>query len=245
MANTFQGRDGKKGLAFLLDVENGTLVSGGSSLAAGDIGFITAKDASSIFGAAEVNTPFFAPAALTLATDDKFFKCTPYFLGFATSKSVSYSKDTQDVTCDYDVAIGKTNNVTDGVVTTSGSISGMNMLASGTTNAINIIKSRFGSILEVTDAGAATLIAADTENKDVIVIIWNFKDVKASGDIYDMEILPVLFTSLSKGADYGSPQSFDLDFTSNATDENGYLGGNLQVARGASSPFSGWSVTRA
>ena len=245
MANTFQGRDGKQGLAFLLDVENGTLVSGGSALAAGDIGFITAKGATSIFGDADVKTPFFAPTALTLASDDKFFKCTPYFLGFATSKSVSYSKETQDITCDYDVAVGRTNNVTDGVVTTSGSISGMNLLATGITNAINILKSRFHSITEIGSDGSVTVIPADTTNKDVIVIIWNFRDVKAADDIFDLEVLPVLFTSLSKGADYGSPQSFDLDFTANATDENGYIGGNLQVTRGASNPFAGWSVARA
>lgn len=244
MANTNQGRDGKKGLAFFLDVENGTQVSGGSSLSAGDIGFILEKGESSVFGAAEVNTPFFAPASITLATGDKFLKCTPYFLGFATSKSVSYSKETQDITCDFDVALGKTNSVTDGVVTTSGSISGMNMVASGSSNAINKIKSRFGSILEVTDAGVATLIEADTTSKDVLVIIWNFRDVKSSGDIYDMEVLPVLFTSQNKSSDYGSPQSFNLDFNSNATDENGYIGGNLQIARGETNPFSGWNTSR-
>lgn len=219
-----QVRDGRQSLAFLCEIgEEST-----TSLAAGDIVYITAKASTqSVFGDIPVMSPFIAVKSTTLASGDKCKKVTPLFLGQATGKSVSASKNTTDVTIDYD---GATNSITDGTVSTSGSISGSNLTEdlTDTKSAINILKSRFGSLTQVDKTGTITYKAAETTEKDILLIIWNGRQAKID-EMLEMEFIPVLFSNLSKGGEYGSPQSFDVDYTGNFSDEAGYTGGLYQI----------------
>lgn len=217
-----QVRDGRQSLAFLLEI--GEAVT--TSISAGSIVYITAKGTGSAFGDIPEMAPFVAVKETTLMDGDACVSVTPLFLGQATGKSVSASKNTNDVTIDYD---GATNMISDGIVTTSGSISGSNITeAVGTNSAINLLKSRFGSLTEIDADGTITHKAAETTEKDILLIIWNGRNAK-TGDILEMEFIPALFSSLSKGGEYGSPQSFDVDFSGNYSDEMGYTGGLYQI----------------
>lgn len=224
MANLSQARDGRKSISFILELETQQTTD---SLAIGDMGFIIAKASSaSVFDSLAVNTFFMATKALTLASGDKFIKGKPYFCGFATDKSASYSKNVVDVTVDYDA---QTNNQCDGQVSTSGSISGSAMVEKlSQDSALNILQSRFSAITEIDKTGTITYKDANTSEKDILMIIWNGRDC-AVGDFLDIDVIPALFTNLSKDAAYGSSQSFNVDYTGNATDENGYIGGNFKI----------------
>lgn len=225
MANFAQARDGRKSLSFILE-PTGTALEGTGSLAIGDMGFILAKSAEGAFKDLKENTFFIATKATTLTSGDKFMKCKATFLGFATDKSASFSKETVDVTCDYDSQV---NNSCDGTISQQGSVSGLAMVEKiDSESGLNILQSRFSSVTEVDKTGTVTYKEASTSEKDILMIVWNGRDVKI-GDYLDIDIIPALFTNLSKEASYGSSQTFNVDYTGNATDENGYIGGNFKV----------------
>lgn len=225
MANFAQARDGRKSLSFILE-PTGTALEGTGSLAIGDMGFILAKSAEGALKDLKENTFFIATKATTLTSGDKFMKCKATFLGFATDKSASFSKETVDVTCDYDSQV---NNSCDGTISQQGSVSGLAMVEKiDSESGLNILQSRFSSVTEVDKAGTITYKEASTSEKDILMIVWNGRDVKI-GDYLDIDIIPALFTNLSKEASYGSSQTFNVDYTGNATDENGYIGGNFKV----------------
>lgn len=222
MANS-QARDGRLSLAFI----GGDPVSA-TTVAIGDFIVVTAKGTSSVFTDYELNRPFFAMKAFTPATGDTVYKIPLYFLGQATGKSLSHSKNTTDVTMDYDES---TNNVTDGIVSTSGSISGMfitEKLVSGSDTGVNILKSRFKTLVQIDKDGKVIAKDAATTEKDILVICWNLRNAKV-GDLIDIDIVPALITGLSIGGEYGSSQSFDIDYTGNASDENNFTGSELQL----------------
>ena len=223
MANS-QARDGRLSLAFI-----GGDPATAKAVAVGDFIVVTAKaSTSSAFDGYELNKPFFANKAFTPATGDTVYKIPLFFLGHATGKSLSHSKNTTDVTMDYDAA---TNNVTDGIVSTSGSISGMfitEKIVDGADTGVNLLKSRFKTLVQIDSTGKATTKAAATTEKDILVICWNLRNAKA-GDLLDIDVVPALFTNLSIGGEYGSSQSFDIDFTGNASDENNFEGSELQI----------------
>lgn len=222
MANS-QARDGRLSLAFI----GGDPVKA-SSVAIGDFVVVTAKGTSSVFSDYDLNRPFFAMKAFTPASGDEVYKIPLYFLGQATGKSLSHSKNTTDVTMDYDEA---TNNVSDGIVSTSGSISGMFITEKIVTDAdtgVNILKSRFKTLVQVDSTGNVTKKEAATTEKDLLIICWNLRNAKA-GDMLDIDVVPALITGLSIGGEYGSSQSFDIDFTGNASDENNFMGSELQL----------------
>lgn len=222
MANS-QARDGRLSLAFI----GGDPVKA-SSVAIGDFVVVTAKGTSSVFSDYDLNRPFFAMKAFTPASGDEVYKIPLYFLGQATGKSLSHSKNTTDVTMDYDEA---TNNVSDGIVSTSGSISGMFITEKIVTDAdtgVNILKSRFKTLVQVDSTGKVTKKEAATTEKDLLIICWNLRNAKA-GDMLDIDVVPALITGLSIGGEYGSSQSFDIDFTGNASDENNFMGSELQL----------------
>ena len=225
--NQAQARDGRESLSWLIVLGSDTVSGSSGSIAVGDVAVITGKAASeSAFGDIPIGRYFMANAALTLKEGDSCIKCTLAFLGQATGKSVEESKNVADMTIDYDES---TNSVTDGIVTKTGTISGAlvtESLASET--GVNLVKLRFGSIAELDESGTITYKEADTTAKDVLMIIWNARNAKV-GDLLEVEIMPVLFSSVSKSGDYGSPQSFDVDFTACFTDDNNYSGMNLHV----------------
>lgn len=225
-SNYSQARDGRMSLAFILDPA-ASPTEGTGSLTVGEMGFILGKSSSGAFKDLKLNSFFIANKSTTLTTGDKFLKCTPLFLGQATSKSVSMSKNVTDVTIDYD---GATNNVTDGTVSSSGSISGSYITESlKTLTGVNLLKSRFSDIVEIGAEGTVEVLEADTTNKDLLLIIWNGRNAKV-GDMLEMEVIPALFSNLSKDASYNSSQTFNVDYTGNYSDENGFIGGIYQVA---------------
>lgn len=222
MANS-QARDGRQSLAFI-----GSTPTTATTVAVGDFIIVTGKaTASSAFGNVPVMSPFFVTKATTLKEGDSCVKIPLLFLGQATGKSLSYSKNIVDVTIDYDES---TNNVTDGQVSQSGSISGANITEALSTTAptgINELKKRFVPITQI-DGDTITYEAANTTEKDLLVIGWNLRNAK-EGDLLEFSVVPAIFSNLSIGGEYGSSQSFDVDYTGNYTDENNYKGGNLQI----------------
>lgn len=221
-SNYAQARDGRQSLAFILEIGEAT-----TNIKTGNIVYITGKaESNSAFGDIPAMAPFIAVKDITLQTGDHAVMAKPLFLGQATGKTVSSSKNTSDVTIDYDA---QSNMVSDGMVTQSGSISGSYITEKlSSESGINIIKSRFSSLTEIDSSGKITYKPAETTEKDVLMIIWNGREAKID-DVLEIEFIPALFTSLSKGGQYGSSQSFDVDFTGNFSDENGYTGGLYQV----------------
>lgn len=237
MANgTAQTRDGRKSLAYILEIDKSSAKS--AALAKGDMVVIVSKCeglSGSAFGDIPVNHFFVATAAITMKTDtsgdvttaDTYYTVTKKFCGFATGKSVSESKNVTESTIDYDKAASQ---VTDGIVTKSGSVSGALITEDleEATSALNPIKQRFDSMAQIEADGSSSYAEAKTTIKDVLMIVWNGRDAE-TGDLLECEIIPVLFSNLSKGGEYGSDQSFDVDFSGNYTDDNGFVGDILQI----------------
>lgn len=226
MSNFSQARDGRASLAFILEPE-ASPIEGTGSIAVGEMGFILEKSDSGAFKDLKLNSFFIANKSTSIASGDKFIKVKPYFLGQATSKSVSMSKNVTDVTIDYD---GATNNVTDGTVTSSGSVSGSFITESlKMDSGVNILKSRFSDIVEIGTDGTVSTLESNTTEKDILLIIWNGRNAKV-GDMLEMEVIPALFSNLSKDGSYNSSQTFNVDFTGNYSDENGFIGGTYMVS---------------
>lgn len=226
MAGTSQARDGRMALSFILEKKDEPITGASGSLAIGEMGFIISKASStSAFGDIPVGCFFIASASTTLKEGDSIQKVKPYFLGFATSKSLSQSKNVVDVTMDYDAA---TNNVSDGVVSSSGSISGSAITETlNMESGINILQSRFTSIVSI-NGSTIEYKEAQTTEKDILMLGWNFRDCKV-GEFLDIDIVPALFSNLSKDASYGSSQTFNVDYTGNFSDENNFVGGHYIV----------------
>ena len=228
-----QAMDGRQSFAWILDVATeDTTASTSTSLEAGKIVIVTGMaDSDSGFGTNKsmINKPVLVSKPLTLKTGDKYRLCTPIFLGMAKDKSLNKTKNTQDVTVDAD---GATNNVCDGLVSISGSIS-CSFSVDGEGYASNYIKKRFGNIIKIDSTGKPTLTEAITPEKDLVLFAWNARNASAN-DIIEFDVVPCLFTGINHSASYGSSQSFDIDFTGNATDENGYEAATVQIDAGLS-----------
>lgn len=226
MSKQQQARDGRESISFLLEPATTTLKDASATLAAGDFAFIIKAALTSAYKDIPERRPILASSAMTGVEGDEIAKCTPYFLGFATGKSKSASKTTQDVTMDYD---NKQNNIISDNVAVSGSISGFAVTESlaDEYSAINIIKSRFDDIIE-NDEGTITKKLASPTEKDIIAIFWNWRDCKV-GDLIEIDVVAVLFSNLNTDAAYQSGQSFNVDFTGNSGDENDYKSAKLQV----------------
>jgi hypothetical protein len=226
MSKQQQARDGRESIAFILEPSATPVADSSASLAAGEFGFVLAKAASGAYKDIPKGKPILASAAMSGASGDSIVKCTPYFLGFATGKSMSRSKTTQNVTMDYDAM---QNNIVSDDVAVSGSISGFSVTESlaDQYSAINIIKSRFGDIIE-NNEGTITVKEAAVTEKDILAIFWNWRDCKV-GDLVEVDVVASLFSNLSTDAAYQSGQSFNVDFTGNSGDENDYQSAKLQV----------------
>lgn len=228
-----QAMDGRQSFAWILDVAaTDTEASTSTNLEAGKIVIVTGMaDSDSGFGTNKgmVNKPVLVSKPLTLKTGDKYRLCTPIFLGMAKDKSLNKTKNTQDVTVDAD---GATNNVCDGLVSISGSIS-CSFSVDGEGYASNYIKKRFGNIVKIDSTGKPTLTEAITTEKDLVLFAWNARNATPT-DLIEFDVVPCLFTGINHSASYGSSQSFDIDFTGNATDENGYEAATVQMDSGLS-----------
>jgi len=231
MSKNSQANDGRESLAFLFDV--GAVQSGTTAIPAGTFVIIVTKASTgSAFGAVSIKKPFYCVKETTPASGDTYAILTPKFMGYATAKDYTRSKNTTDVTMDYDK---ETNNVTDGQITKSGSINGMMItesLKDSDNTAINIIKSRFGDVTQFDSSGSAKVLEANTTEKDLMVIFWNLRSAQTD-ELVEAEVIPALFTECAISASYNSSQTFNLSFSGNASDENGYEGGTLLIPMSA------------
>ena len=229
-----QAMDGRNSFAWILDVaaEDTTASGSSTSLKAGKVVVVTGMATSgSGFGENKemINKPLLVSKDLTLKEGDKYRLCKTIFIGMAKDKSLNKSKNTQDVTVDADAA---TNNVCDGLVSISGSIS-CSFSVDGEGYASNYIKKRFGNIIKIDAEGKPTIIKGSTTEKDLVLFAWNARNAVAD-DTIEFDVVPCLFTSNNHSSSYGSSQSFDIDFTGNATDENGYEAATVQMEKGLS-----------
>lgn len=224
--NMSQAMDGRKALAWFLDVAEDPVAT---ALAVGDIVIVkTQAESGSKFPEDWVNKPFICTKEIASLTDgDTYVKCSPYFIGMATDKSINKSKDTQDVTVDADA---QTNSITSGQVSTSGSIS-MSYSVDGKGYASTFIKQRFGAIDIYGADGYKETLPSKADEKDLILFAWNARDAKDT-DLIEFEINAALITSLDHGSSYGSSQNMDINYTGNASDEHGYESRSMMVEGG-------------
>ena len=221
-----QAIDGRQALVWYLEPVG---EAASTALNIGDVVIVKSQaESNSAFGnAGLVNKPFVAVKAITPVSGDTYVKCAVHFIGMATDKSVNKSKNTSDVTCDFD---SMTNNITDGQVTISGSIT-MMFSVDGKGYASTYIKQRFGAVDIYGEDGKVATESSATDEKDLLLFAWNARDAKAS-DIVEFEVIPALITSLDHSSSYGSSQSMSINFTGNAADENGYEARVMQIPGG-------------
>lgn len=231
-----QAIDGRQALVWYLEPETTKMSTG--ALKVGDV-VIVKKTGTTDFKGAKVNAPYIVTKAIQNLTDGECIKCSSHFIGMATDKSVNKSKNTSDVTCDFDEM---TNNITDGQVSTSGSIT-MMFSVDGKGYASTFIKQRFGAV-DVYDAnGQVEELSSATDEKDLLLFAWNARDAKVD-DIVEFEVIPALITSLDHSSSYGSSQSMSINFTGNASDENGYEARVMQIP-GGKAVINALATTRA
>lgn len=236
--NMMNAIDGRQAYVWYLEPEADTMTSESSdkSLKVGDI-VIVKKVGTTDFKGGKVNAPYIVTEAKTL-TDGECVKCAVHFIGMATDKSVNKSKTTSEVTCDFDAA---KNYVVDPAIDLSGSISLMYSV-DGKGYASTFIKQRFGAVDIYSASGIETLESAVNE-KDLLLFAWNARDAKASDNV-EFEVIPALITSLDHSSSYGSPQSMNINFTGNASDENGYEA-RVMVIPGGQAVVKALATTRA
>lgn len=215
MAHLNNVRDGRQSKVYLAKF-------GGTSAATiekGKIYAVTGVAASnSKLGNLKVGDLFVATSAITPASGDTVELVTPKFLGGATDKDLSFEKSTTDITCDKDDA---TNNITDGTVASSGSITAYDLLDNDEDSAINLIRQRFNKVVTYGENGTPTAKEGDRTAKDVLILLWDARDLD-EGEYCAIDFVPALITSLGHAASYGSGQTMPINFTGNDTDEVGH-----------------------
>lgn len=215
---------GNHGLAYLLT--KGTEISGAAtespSLTEGAWYYVSAKAAESSVLPVRVGLPFQASSAITMnVAGDKVVPLTKNMLGFAKGKSLSQSKATTDATTDSNNGIAQ--QLSDGIVATSGSISGLNEIPTLNSAQESIIK-MFQTYARDT-AGTVDVSEVSTPIS-LLMIDWTARRVSSAGpsdgDPCEIDILPVIFTSKNTDSDYGSVKSFNCDFVGQQSDDDGF-----------------------
>ena len=222
MAELNQVRDGRKGHAYRM-YETGEEITTPTELKKGHFYYITAKGATSGFDADdEVGDTIYitANSKITLKEGDKVKLISLAFLGFANEKSLSESKNTNEVTCDKD---DSSNFVSDGITTTSGNINGYSLMLEGDSNdakALNEIKASFHKMV-VEDKEGTRNVASQTNKKFMIMFNWDAKDI-AEGEHFSADIVPCFLTQNEKSGSYGSGSSMNLSYQGCDSDEYGH-----------------------
>ena len=208
-------RDGRMSYSYLVEEDTKAV----TSLEVGKLYHITKKASTgSVFGDVLLNKAWYCAKTATLAEGDECHALKLGFLGFVNNKSLNFSKETQDVTVDKD---GSKNYITDGNVESSGTLEGYDLMQEGADSAINKIRSRFTSVILV-GADATTYIESDTSASDVILIVWDARDLKTGG-IFEADLIPCFITSQDRSASYNSPQGMTLNFQGKDSSDDGLL----------------------
>lgn len=213
---------GNHGVAYLLT--KGTVIEGDGEKKAlkGNWYYIAAmaESGSGIPAGLKVGLPFLASADKVLVEGDNVIPLTASMLGFARGKSLSQSKSTVDATTDSNEGIAQ--NLSDGVVATTGSISGLNEIPVPGSAQEQIIQMFQTYIRD--NAGVITVTEVSTPTS-LLMIDWTARRIRASGpqdgDLCEIDIMPVIFTSKNTDSDYASVKSFNCDFVAQASDDDG------------------------
>ena len=212
---------GNHGLAYLLT--KGTVMTGNASdvkTTEGDWYYVTAKATEASVLPVRVGLPFQSVSQLTLATGDKCIPLTKNLLGFARDKSLSQSKATTDATTDSNNGIAQ--QLSDGIVTTSGSISGYNEIPEADSAQETIIK-MFNTYAR--DAAGTVTVSEVSTPICLLMIDWTARRISAAGpsdgEKCEIDILPVIFTSKNTDGAYGSAKGFNCDFVGQQSDDDG------------------------
>lgn len=210
-------RDGREALVYFAEVAT----TPATTFRKGHWYFIKGKaETLSDFKDLEIGHPWFCTANVTTPQDgDSAVEVKLRFLGGAKDKDLQFSKNTTDITCDKD---GSQNMTSDGVIASSGSVSGYDLMeTNGAADeaAINQIRTRFNDV--AIDSGSEVKVyKSKTTEKDILFFIWDDRNVEV-GQPFACDIVPCMLTQLSRSSSYGSPQSFDLSFDGVDSDENG------------------------
>ena len=216
-------RDGRQSKCYLLSVGTTAITS---SFVKGKIYVYAKKDgtAPAFTGLNQGDFFVFNKAAdPTLGTNDVIYEVTPKFLGGATDKDISFEKSTTDITCDKDASTNVTSN---GIVTSSGSITAYSLIQSGDT-AANLIKKRFNDMVTYDSSGVPTSAGLDRTEKDILLFIWDARELN-TGEYVEIDFVPAFLSSQAHGSAYGSGQSFTINFSGADTNELGYRRSNQQ-----------------
>ena len=214
---------GNHGLAYLLT--KGDEISGAATespeLTEGDWYYVTAKAETSSALPVRVGLPFQASSAITMnIAGDKVVPLTKKLLGFARDKSLSQSKATTDATTDSNNGIAQ--QLSDGIVTTSGSISGYNEIPEANSAQETIIK-MFNTYAR--DASGTVTVSEVSTPICLLMIDWTARRISAAGpsdgEKCEIDILPVIFTSKNTDGAYGSVKGFNCDFVGQQSDDDG------------------------
>lgn len=215
---------GNHGLAYLLT--KGTELSGATSdgpvLTEGSWYYVSAKAASGSVMPVRVGLPFQAASAISMnVVGDKCIPLTKSLLGFARGKNLSQSKQTTDATTDSNNGIAQ--QLSDGIVTTSGSISGYNEIPESGSAQETIIK-MFNTYAR--DASGTVEVTEVSTPICLLMIDWTARRISAAGpsdgEKCEIDILPVIFTSKNTDSDYGSVKGFNCDFVGQQSDDDGF-----------------------
>ena len=210
-------RDGRQSKVYLLSPGTTKVTSG---FVKGKLYVYAQKDGTSpaFSGLNQGDFFFFNQAAdPTLGTNDTVYEVTPKFLGGATDKDISFEKSTTDITCDKDESTNVTSN---GVVTSSGSITAYDLLQTGDT-AANIIKQRFNDMVTYSSSGVPTSAGLDRTEKDLLMFVWDARDLDAD-EYIGVDFVPAFISSQAHGSSYGSGQTFTVNFSGADSNELGY-----------------------
>lgn len=214
---------GNHGLAYLLT--KGTELSGATSdgpvLTEGSWYYVSAKATSGSVMPVRVGLPFQAASAISMnVVGDKCIPLTKKLLGFARDKSLSQSKATTDATTDSNNGIAQ--QLSDGIVTTSGSISGYNEIPEADSAQETIIK-MFNTYAR--DAAGTVTVSEVSTPICLLMIDWTARRISAAGpsdgEKCEIDILPVIFTSKNTDGAYGSAKGFNCDFVGQQSDDDG------------------------
>ena len=212
---------GNHGLAYLLEKVSPALGSGDKT-EKGLWYYVTKVDSSASVLPVGVGYPFLSATALTLAAGDEVVQVTKSLLGFARGKSISQSKNVVDATTDSDAGIAQ--QLSDGIVATTGSISGYNEIPDANSAQEKIIQQFQTYARDI--AGTVTVTEMKSEVM-LLMIDWTARRIKASGpsegDPCEIDVMPVIFTSKNTDSDYGSPKGFNVDFTMTSRDDDGFM----------------------
>jgi hypothetical protein len=215
---------GNHGLAYLLT--KGVEIVGATdtppSLTEGDWYYVSAKAESNSALPVRVGLPFQAASAITMnIAGDKVVPLTKNLLGFARGKNLSQSKQTTDATTDSNNGIAQ--QLSDGIVATTGSISGYNEIPAAGSAQETIIKMFQTYARDV--AGTVTVSEVSTPIS-LLMIDWTARRISSAGpsdgDQCEIDIMPVIFTSKNTDSDYGSVKGFNCDFVAQQSDDDGF-----------------------